>query len=206
MLRYDAAWLVEYYREEPAARPGQPYSLLDGSGPFRVVQLEEPFRLQQVLPMELDLPYDEAVTRLAGYDPATRTLTVQKALYSDGLKSNYAMERLREMYRAEYGSRLPPLSDGRLSNAIGTAAVIFTPAGPYLPRRAKGQAVYPSGYHCTGAGEALWNGDAQSFDEIFTENIYKELEEEVVIEAIKDVRACEEGKRGTDLGVLGHNS
>jgi hypothetical protein len=32
----------------------------------------------------------------------------------------------------------------------------------------------------------------------------KELEEEVVIEAIKDVRVGEEGKRGADLDVVGH--
>jgi hypothetical protein len=33
----------------------------------------------------------------------------------------------------------------------------------------------------------------------------KELEEEAEVEAVKDVGAGEEGKRGTDLNALGHN-
>lgn len=201
MLRYDAAWLMECYRDERPARPRLPYSELDSCGPFPVVKLAEPFRLQAVLDREPKLRYDEAVTRLAGYDPATRTLTVQKAMYNDGVKSNYAMEHLRGTFQAEYGHRLPPLSDARLSNGIGTAVVVFTPAGPYLPRRARGQAVFPKGYHCTASGEALWHDDAATFDEIFTANIYRELDEEVGLSPgdldwLRPVAFCREFLRG----------
>lgn len=201
MLRNDAAWLLECYRDERPARPGLPYSEVDTCGHFRVVKLAEQFRLQAVLDMEPKLRYDEAVVRLAAYDPATRTLTVQKAMYSDGVKSNYAMEHLQETFQAEYGHRLPPLSDARLSNGIGTAAVVFTPTGPYLPRRAKGQAVFPRGYHCTASGEAVWHDDAETFDEIFTANIYRELDEEVGLSPgdldwIRPVAFCRELLRG----------
>ena len=201
MLRYDPAWLLASYRDERPARPGLPYAELDGVGPLRVVKLAEPFRLQTVLDLEPKLPYNEAVTRLAEYDAATRTLTVQKCLYSDGMKSNYAMEQLRGLFQAEYGHRLPPLSDARLANGIGTAVVVFTPAGPYLPRRARGQTVFPAGYHCTASGEAVWNECAEGFDQIFTANIYRELEEEVGLapadlDWIRPVAFCREFLRG----------
>jgi hypothetical protein len=201
MLQYDPLQLLATYRDEPPARPGLPYSEIAPCGPFRVVKLSEPFRLQPVLDIEPRLSYDEAVTRLAAYDAATRTLTVQKCKYSDGVKSNYAMEQLRELFQAEYGHRLPPLADARLPNGIGTAVVVFTPAGPYLPRRARGQAVYPAGYHCTASGEAVWNESAEGFDEIFTANICRELEEEVGLERadldwIRPVAFCREFLRG----------
>lgn len=202
MLRYDPAWLLECYREELPARPGVPYTELAGGGrPFHVVKLAEEFRLRPVLDLEPKLDFNEAVTRLAAYDPDTRTLTVQKSFYSDGVKSNYAMEQLRGLFQAEYGHRLPPLSDARLSNGIGTAVVVFTPAGPYLPRRARGQAVYPKGYHCTASGESTWSEHGQTFDDIFTANILRELEEEVGLAAsdldwIKPVSFCREFLRG----------
>lgn len=200
MLRHDPAWLLECYRDERPARPGLPYVEVDAPGPFRVVKMAEPFRLQAVLQLEPRLQFNEAVTRLADYDHATRTLTLQKCLYSDGMKSNYAMEQLRELFQAEYGHRLPPLTDARLSNGIGTAVVVFTPAGPYLPRRARGQAVFPRGYHCTASGEAVWS-DAKGFDEIFTANICRELEEEVGLKRtdldwVRPVAFCREFLRG----------
>jgi hypothetical protein len=201
MLHYDPAWLLACYRDERPARPGLPYAELAAGGRYHVVKLAEPFRLQAVLDMEPKLQYDEAVVRLAGYDAATRTLTVQKCMYSDGLKSNYAMEQLRGLFQTEYGHRLPPLSDARLSNAIGTAVVVFTPAGPYLPRRATGQAVFPGGYHCTASGEALWTVGAPGFDEIFTAHIFRELEEEVGLapadlDWVRPVAFCREFLRG----------
>ena len=202
MLRDDSAWLLECYREERTVRPGIPYmELADGGAPFGVVKLADPFRLQPVLDLEPKLDFNEAVTRLVAYDSATRSLTVQKSFYSDGVKSNYAMERLRGLFQAEYGYRLPPLSDARLSNGIGTAVVVFTAEGPYLPRRARGQAVFPKGYHCTASGEATWIESAHTFDEIFTANILRELEEEVGLAAedldwIQPVSFCREFLRG----------
>ena len=38
MLRYDAAWLIEQYREETPAAPGLPYAKLGGPGPYRIVR------------------------------------------------------------------------------------------------------------------------------------------------------------------------
>ena len=49
MLRDDAAWLIEQYRDEIPARPSMPYVQLDGPGPYRAVRREEPFRLHDVL-------------------------------------------------------------------------------------------------------------------------------------------------------------
>ena len=202
MLSYDLHLLLEHYRDEPPVRPGLPYSeLAPIDGPFHLVKLAEPFQLQPVLDLDPKLPFDEAVTRLAAYDEATRTLTVQRCRYSDGVKSNYAMDQLRGLFLAEYGHCLPPLSDARLANGIGTAVVIFTATGPYLPRRARGQAVYPAGYHCTASGEAVWNEEAEGFDEVFTANIYRELEEEVGLvpkdlDWIRPVGFCREFLRG----------
>src|SRR5437016_12403922 len=124
MLRYDPAWLIEWYRDEVPAAPGLPYALLEGAGPYRVVRTEEPFRLQQVVDVNPKLPFDEAVARLAAYEPGT--LHVQRAPFSGGVKSNYAMDgpgELREILRRDYGAKLPPLNDPRLSNGIGTAVV-----------------------------------------------------------------------------------
>src|SRR2546430_13651 len=99
MLRYDAAWLIEQYREEAPVLPGVPY------------------------------------TRLGG-------------------------------------------------------------AGPYRPRRAPRQSVFPGGYHCTASGETVWTG-AHDFEGLFTENICRELEEEVALaradlEWLRPVAFCRE--------------
>jgi|SRR5215471_17614844 len=175
MLRYDARWLIEYYADEMPVRPGVPYSLLGTE--YRVERGCEPFRLTRVVAVEPRLPFDETVARLVSYDAGV--LRVQPCPFSDGVRSNYAMDgegELRDVLRAEYGRRLPPLSDTRLSNGIGTAIVVLDRGGkPYLPRRAPRQAVFPAGYHCTASGEALWREDG----EMFESNICRELEEEV---------------------------
>jgi len=128
-------------------------------------------------------------------------LWVQPCPYSDGVKSNYAMDgsgELRETLRTQYGHCLPPLADARLSNGIGTAVVVFDATGhPYLPRRAPRQSVFPGGYHCTASGEAVWREGALEFDRLFTENICCELEEEVGLtrsdlEWIRPVAFCRE--------------
>jgi 8-oxo-dGTP pyrophosphatase MutT (NUDIX family) len=87
---------------------------------------------------------------------------------------------LRPILCAQFGRRLPPLGDPRLSNGVGTAVVVFDGDDrPYLPRRAPRQSVFPGGYHCTASGEAVWREGPLEFDRIFTENICRELEEEV---------------------------
>jgi 8-oxo-dGTP pyrophosphatase MutT (NUDIX family) len=99
------------------------------------------------------------------------------------VKSNYAMDgpgELRPILAAQYGHRLPPLDDSRLANGVGVAVVVFDADGrPYLPRRAPRQSVFPGGYHCTASGEAQWAEGPLTFDRLFTENICRELEEEV---------------------------
>ena len=198
MLRYDAAWLIEQYRDQTPARPGLPYAQIGGPGPYRVVGGEGAFQLDDVLGLRPKLDYDEPVVRLVSLEG--NTLHVERAAFSDGVKSNYAMDgdgELRSVLLAEYGPKLPPLQDRRLSNGIGTAVVVFDAAGrPYLPRRAPRQSVFPGGYHCTASGESVWTG-ALEFDEIFTANICRELDEEVGLtradlEWIRPVALCRE--------------
>jgi hypothetical protein len=199
MLRYDAAWLVEQYRDEMPAAPGIPYAKLDGEGPYILRREEVPFRRTPVVDVRPQLDFDETIVRLARY--AEQSLWVQPCPFSEGVKSNYAMDgpgELREALRAQYGCRLPPLGDPRLSNGIGTAVVVFDAAGrPYLPRRAPRQCVFPGGYHCTASGETLWRDGALEFDRVFTENICRELEEEAGLarpdlEWIRPVAFCRE--------------
>src|SRR5690348_6382294 len=151
MLRYDAAWLIEQYRDEAPAAPGLPYTRIGGPGPYRVVCHEGLFELDDVLQLTPRVDYDEPVARLVAIEGTT--LHVQAAPYVSGVKSNYAMDgpgELRDRFHAEYGSKLPPLTDRRLSNGIGTVVVVFDREGrPYLPRRARGQSVFPGGWHCT---------------------------------------------------------
>ena len=202
MLRYDAAWLIEQYRDEVAIA-GVPYARLAGEGPFTIRREPGEFQLRQVVDVTPRLDYDETVVRLARFEGST--LWVQPCPYSAGVKSNYAMDgpgELRETLRAEYGATLPPLGDARLSNGIGTAVVVLDAEGrPYLPRRAPRQSVFPGGYHCTASGEAVWREGELSFDAFFTANICRELEEEVGmtradLEWIRPVAFCREFLRG----------
>ena len=177
MLRYDAKWLLEYYSAEQPVRPGIPYSWLAPMLPAERVPV--PFQLTRTNGIQPDLPFDETVARLAACESGI--LRVQPCRYRDGVRSNYAVDGpngLRDLLRDDYGPHLPPLADTRLSNAIGTAIVVFDRAGnPYLPRRAPRQSVFPGGFHCTASGETVWR-DA---GELFETNICQELEAEVGI-------------------------
>jgi len=180
MLRDDPAWLMEQYRDETPVLPGLPYASLGGPGPYHIVRGEHPFRLRDILGLSPRLDFDEPVARLVSH--GDHSLHIERAAFSDGLRSNYAMDgpgELRELLRADYGAKLPPLDDPRLSNGIGTAVVVFDRGGrPYLPRRAPRQSVFPGGFHCTASGETVWT-DAGDFEGLFTENVCRELEEEV---------------------------
>jgi hypothetical protein len=197
MLRYDPGWLIEYYAGESPVRPGIPYSLL--ATDCRVERAPEPFQLTRVTNVEPRLAFDEVIPRLMSCEDGI--LRVQPCRYSDGLRSNYAMDgpgELREILRAEYGSSLPALSDTRLSNSIGTAIVVFDREGkPYLPRRAPRQSVYPGGFHCTASGDAIWRDDG----ELFESHICRELEEEAGLNRedldwIRVLALCREFLRG----------
>ena len=203
MLRYDAAWLLERYADEVPVLPGVPYTRIGGAGPYETLRAEGEFRLTPVVDLKPQLDYDETVVRLAGCDAGT--LLVQPSAYSEGVKSNYAMDGpggLRDILRADYGARLPPLADTRLSNAIGTAIVVFDGDGrPCLPLRAPRQQVFPDGYHCTASGETVWREGALTFEALFTGNICRELEEEVGLERadlewIRPLALCREYLRG----------
>jgi hypothetical protein len=235
-LNYDREYLIACYRDESdLAGTLLPYveieNLLQSTwydfqqsvGSLRVVRVDEPFVLAKQPPPELSdfqaraydhftretkMTRDDRVVRLANYDPSTKTLTVQKCLYSDGIRSNYVMDwhggltlanspiHLRGFLQSQYNRLLPPWSDCRLSNAIGLAVIVFYTHEdgeilPYLPRRAKPSwysdnmgatkrlAVYPGGFHCTASGEAAWSDRASSFDQLFTADICRELKEEV---------------------------
>jgi hypothetical protein len=197
MLRYDPEWLIEYYSGESPVRPGIPYSLL--ATEVRVERVPEAFQLTRVTSVEPRLAFDDCTVRLMSCDDGV--LRVQPCHYSDGLRSNYAMDgpgELREILRVDYGSRLPALADTRLSNSIGTAIVVFTADGqPYLPRRAPRQSVYPAGFHCTASGDAHWLDEG----EMFETQICQELEEEAGItradlDWIEVLGLCREFLRG----------
>jgi hypothetical protein len=136
MLRYDVKWLLEYYSDERAIDPGVPYALMGNIQ--RVERLPELFQLTRTTSIQPDLPFDETIARLVSFDSGA--VCAQPCRYSDGIRSNYAMDgpgELRERLRDDYGPRLPPLNDSRLSNGIGTAIIVLDSAGrPYLPRRA----------------------------------------------------------------------
>jgi hypothetical protein len=174
MLRYDLAWLLEYYSDEPPARPGIPYSLL--SADYRVERIPEPFGLQRVTAVEPRLAFDETTVRLVSCDNGV--LRVRPCRHSDGIRSNYTMDgagELRGIPRTDYGRRRPARSDPRLSNGIGTAIIVFDGEGkPYLSRRAPRQSVDPGGFHCTASGDAVWMNDG----EMFESHICRELDEE----------------------------
>jgi hypothetical protein len=215
-LDYDPSCLDDCYKDEPRANTllyteldrflGNTWTgLVSAANSLRVSKLAEPFDLVPSDPnanalaqftKEKKLDHDDPVVRLVTYDSQEKHIVVQRCAYSDGLRSNYAVDlnspnSLRAVLQAQYGSRLPPLSDKRLSNAIGVAAVLFHKGEhggilPYLPKRsgaAKQQAVFPEGgYHCTASGETIWNDAATSFAEVFTQNICRELHEEVGVE------------------------
>ncbi len=237
-LCYDLPTLIDNYNDEDGKIGDQlPYvekltflgdtwdDLVGKVRNIKIVRAKELFKLANNPPQGLSkfqedaldrfkkegrLGVDESVVRLNGFDHSTATLVVQKCKYSDGLKSNYAMDlegylkigksdvSLRAILQNDYQRKLPSLKDKRLSNAIGIAAVIFyrTADGdivPYLPKRArptlvsetvgttKKLAVFGGGYHCSASGETSWRDSQSSFYEMFTRDMCRELDEEVGI-------------------------
>jgi hypothetical protein len=238
-LNYDRDYLIGCYRDESdLAGVLLPYieveQILQPTwdefqqtiDSLRVVKVNDPFVLAKHPPAALSdlqahaydqfsretkMTRDDRVVRLVNYDPSTKTMTIQKCLYSDGIRSNYAMDwhggltlanspiSLRGLLQSQYDQRLPPWSECRMSNAIGLAVIVFVTheSGdvlPYLPLRAtpswysdnvgatKRLGVYPGGFHCTASGEAAWSDKAASFSQLFTVDVCRELEEEVGLE------------------------
>ena len=146
---------------------------------------------------------DTTVVRLLRYDAHTQTLELQRAKYSQQAKSNLVLDwdgssihrsfsfgTLRKKLSAQHGRQLPPLTDQLLANTVGIAAMILFKAEsgeylPYLQKRADGLAVFPGAYHCTASGATQtplrhqWDGDRFSFADIFVDDMFRELYDEV---------------------------
>jgi len=149
-------------------------------------------------------------------NPKRLMLKVQKATYHDQAKSNLVLDfdrdspgkylTLRKQIASQYGSRLPPLSDSRLANTIGVAALIFYWNGkdlvPYIVRRVQKIGVFPGGLHCTASGVAKWPTGpmAPTFKDL-TDHMFDELEEEVGLKRediveLRPMALCREMARG----------
>ena len=144
---------------------------------------------------------DDSVIRLQSYsnNSGGAVLQIQKALYSDQVQSNLVMDwdadhalkkaghkTLRTYLSGRHPRKLGPLAEPIMANTIGISVVLYyrTSAGafhPYLPRRAKGQAVFDRGFHCTASGAAKWSETGSTFKEIFEKGMYAELDQEVGI-------------------------
>jgi len=151
---------------------------------------------------------DTNVIRLESLEIAQEEtrLIVQKAKYTDQVQSNLVLDwadkhalndvgvaTLRSYFLSQYPKKLPPLSEQRLVNTIGISVILFyrNSSGtyvPYLPMRTKGLiddkkilAVFEGGYTCTASGAAEWS-QGETFDRIFTEDMYAELHDEVGVE------------------------
>ena len=188
MLRYDAAWLLEQYCDEALAAPGIPYAPLGGDGPYRAAAASRrPFTGLRSSTSAPQLDFDETVVRLARYEERNAVgaaLPLQRRREIE-LRDGWARRTPSDAARASTAVVFRRLPTARLSNGIGTTVVVFDAAGrPYLPRRAPRQCVFPGGYHCTASGETVWREGALEFDRLFTENICRELEEEVGLDAL----------------------
>lgn len=199
--------------------------LLDGAVP----ELRS-FQEQLKLAIQKDGRFrqDENVIRLVSFERSNGdTFTIQLAKYGDQVRSNLGMDwegdhelksvrgisSLRGYLSASYGASLPMLADTRLANTIGVAAIILYRNSlgeyvPYIPRRkkvkkdkVKNVGVYTLGqFHCTASGVAAWSEGA-SFDDIFTNDMYREMEEEVGlnrndVQFLTPVAYCREFLRG----------
>ena len=163
---------------------------------------------------------NDSVIRLQSYsnNPEEAELTIQKAMYSDQAQSNLVMDweanhalkesgyrTLRKYLSSRHPRSLGPLDESIMANTIGISVVLYyrTFAGaylPYLPGRAKGQAVFDGGFHCTASGAAAWSATDRTL-EIFVKDMYKELFEEVgiarnEIDVMVPLALCREFLRG----------
>jgi hypothetical protein len=145
-------------------------------------------------------------------------LSVRKASYFDQRKSNLALDyryrtqtgtvlTLRDLLRQEFGTSLPPLSDRRMANTLGVAALIMVREGddftPYLVQRSRDVAVFDRGgeWHCTASGVAELPPGHDGTPYFYKDSMLKELAEEVGIlehelETLEPVALCREMTRG----------
>ncbi len=223
-LNYDINELIRYYNAEDAVGNCLPYTEVynfiehikhNRAIRFKLKQRADIYKTEEVQnPIVRNvlsdgfhkkmvggsITHDSDVIRLLeiSKDRGHFVLTVQKAKYSDQVKTNmladYYSDRfektdtLRNMFRSEIGGSLPNLSDGRLSNTIGVAVMLmyldngeWTPL--MMPRTSKsrdGVAVFEGGWHCSASGSAEWTDLAHPrFRDLIEDDIYKEIKEEI---------------------------
>ncbi len=122
-------------------------------------------------------------------------LTVQKAAYFDQRRSNLALDyqyktrtgavlTLRDLLRQEFGASLPPLSDRRMANTLGIAALIMVREGdeltPYLVSRSRDVAIFNYGgeWHCTASAVAVLPQDGRSVQYFYKDAMLSQLADE----------------------------
>jgi len=148
-------------------------------------------------------------------NPNTLVLSVEKAHYFDQARSNLILDfevdddrSLRKQLKDTYNNKLPDLSDKRLANTLGVAILIWYPQDdnkniwvPYLVKRVKNVAVFPSGIHCSASGAVKWpNKEDISLSDV-TKHMLFEVKEELgidedALEDIYPVAFCREMTRG----------
>jgi len=148
---------------------------------------------------------DTTVVRLNRLDHDSSTLSLQRAKYSQQVKSNLTLDwkgeglqntfgTLRGLLLARYRGVLPPLDEPLLANTVGIALVLLFKAEsneylPYLPKRAANLAVFPRAYHCTASGATQapltgrWEDGSLTFEDVFVSDMFTELDQEVGITA-----------------------
>ncbi len=180
--------LLNWYRDEAPVLKALPYAELacfldepwsekspQATG-LTVTKRSEPFRLASHPPDSLARlqtyvydaftkenrvdKVDSKVVRLENYNGQKRRFTVRPCNYSDGLRSNYALDwhgdleiggrpfSLRSLMAQDYGSCFPPLDESRLSNALGLAVIVWyrTEDGDLLSVPAEAGGCDPVGY------------------------------------------------------------
>jgi hypothetical protein len=164
--------------------------------------------------------FDGPAVRIDGYRISGRRLLLQAqhATYFTQVRSSLILDyrhrlangsvlSLRDLFRQEFGQLLPPLSDQRLANTLGVAALIFCSSEdgltPYLVARTREVAVNDLGneWHCTASGVAELRDFGSDPGDFMEFSIRKELEEEVglVDEDLADlapIAFCRELMRG----------
>jgi len=158
-------------------------------------------------------------------DTLKSTLEIQKARYIDQIRSNLVMDwkgssalskhhvSLRDYLNAKYPKKLPPLNSGLLANTIGISVILFYKSNniyrAHFPKRSgetsnkqKRLAVYNQGEYASFASSvAHWNNDANNFEQLFIEDMYKTIQRDMgierkQIEVMLPLALCREFLRG----------
>ena len=232
-LDYDPKTLCNAYPDEPVIAPLVPYKeeicwigptlakTRAKAGAVQVERMAKPFALKadtdEMHTFQEEalndrkarghMVRDDSVIRLESYSNNSEraVLQIQKALYSDQVKSNLVMDwdadhalkksghkTIRTYLSARHPRKLGPLEESIMANTIGISVVLYYRASagayrPYLPGRARGVAVFDPArptkvvFHCTASAAAEWNETGETFEDIFVKDMYVELEEEVGI-------------------------